>query len=183
MFQLLGIVCLLVASKYEEVNPLKVEQAEALTHKLYACNRILEMEQDMLQMLDYQICAPTGFSFLTQFLDVIEADMKTKYFAFYYAELNLQESVSLQYKPSHFVCAALYAALVKAKGWVEPLWPESLVEETGFTEQELIPHARVVLSNVDKVAKTSYGLPLTAIRDKYSQDKFLKVAMSDVPHL
>ncbi|KAJ4837463.1 hypothetical protein Tsubulata_013173 [Turnera subulata] len=64
--QLLGVTCLLIASKYEEISPLRVEDCCYITDNTYTMEEIMDMEKDVLKFLNYEISAPTTKTFLRQ---------------------------------------------------------------------------------------------------------------------
>lgn len=194
--QLLGVTCLLVACKFEEIYPPEVRDCVYITDKAYSREEVLAMEQSVLSELDYNLCVPTGYNFLTRYLNLIHASEKVRNLAFYYAERNLQESVSLIHKPCKLVSGALFAALFVE--WNECyrdvedaddeptgslVWPEQLVEETGFDEDDLNPLARVLVKHVNEEPVTTSMRHLIAAKKKYLNDKFYNVAELPLPIL
>lgn len=194
--QLLGVTCLLVACKFEEIYPPEVRDCVYITDNAYTRDEVLTMEQSVLGVLDYQLCVPTGYNFLTRYLNIINANEKTRYLAFYYAERNLQESISFNYKPSQLMSAALYAALVydmqdschydeedEDKESTQSVWPDLLIEETGFDETDLLPVAKILLKHVGEDPVTTSMRYLIAAKKKYLNDKFFNVAEFVLPTL
>ena len=150
--QLLGVACLLIACKFEEIYPPEVRDCVYITDNAYTRAEVLQMEQSVLLTLDYQLCVPTGYHFVSRYLTLINASERLRHLAFYYAERNLQESVMFSHKPSHLASAALYAALFHQSQYsdsavnrsassefysdddeppVSRVWPDLLVDETG----------------------------------------------------
>ena len=195
--QLLGVTCLLVACKFEEIYPPEVRDCVYITDKAYSRDEVLTMEQSILSVLDYQLCMPTGYHFMTRYLNIVNAAEKTRHLAFYYAERNLQESISFNHKPSLLMAAALYAALVSdyqdnvrydsedEEQQESPLtvWPDLLVEETGYDESDLLPVAKVLLRHVGEEPVTTSMRHLIAAKKKYLNDKFFNVAELALPTL
>lgn len=189
--QLLGVTCLFIACKFEEIYPPEVRDCVYITDNAYTRAELLTMERSVLTVLGYQLCVPTGYNFLTRYLNIINANEKTRHLSFYYAERNLQESLYLQFKPSRFVCSALYAALVQENDEtyrydsdderIPDPWPEILVEETGYDESDLIPLARMMLKHVDEEPITTSMRRLIAAKKKYSHDKYFNVSDLDHP--
>jgi G2/mitotic-specific cyclin-B, other len=194
--QLLGVTCLLVACKFEEIYPPEVRDCVYITDNAYKREEVLDMEQSILSVLDYQLCVPTGYHFLTRYLNIINANEKTRHLAFYYAERNLQESISFNHKPSQLVSASLYAALVldvqdnirydsddEEKDISPAVWPDLLIEETGFDESDLLPVAKVLMHHVGEEPVTTSMRHLIAAKKKYLNDKFFNVAEMGLPTL
>lgn len=194
--QLLGVTCLLVACKFEEIYPPEVRDCVYITDNAYTRDEVLTMEQSILSVLDYQLCMPTGYHFLTRYLNIINANEKTRFLAFYYAERNLQEAILFQFKPSQLMSAALYAALVydhqenvRYDSDDEEIdspcavWPDLLIEETGFDESDLLPMAKTMLRHVGEEPVTTSMRHLIAAKKKYLNDKFFNVAELALPTL
>lgn len=192
--QLLGVTTLLVACKFEEIYPPEVRDCVYITDNAYSSEEVLAMEQSVLSVLDYQLCVPTGYHFLTRYLNIINAPDKIRHLAFYYAERNLQEPMFIDHKPSKLVSAALYAALVQDaqensrysaddddKEPPRSTWPDVLVEEAGVDESDLLPLARLMVKHVGEEPVTTSMRHLIATRKKYLNDKFFNVAEWRLP--
>jgi G2/mitotic-specific cyclin-B, other len=190
--QLLGVTCLLISSKFEEIFPPEVRDCVYITDNAYSRQEVLLMEQQILQVLDYQLCVPTGYHFLTRYLNLINASERLRFLSFYYAERNLQETVSYSHKPSSFVAAALYSALVlqseenslnsSDSEVVAPSpWPDMLIEEVGLDESDLTPIAKLIVKHVGEETVTSSMRRLIAAKKKYLIDKYHNVAELDLP--
>lgn len=194
--QLLGVTCLFVACKFEEIYPPEVRDCVYITDNAYSREDVLTMEQSILSVLDYQLCRPTGYHFLTRYLYIIHASEKTRHLAFYYAERNLQEPILFNHKPSQLMSAALYAALAfdvqencryesddEENASTLRIWPDLLIEETGFDESDLLPIAKVMLKHVSEEPVTTSMRHLIAAKKKYLNDKFFNVAELPLPAL
>uniref|UniRef100_A0A7S3MGE2 Cyclin C-terminal domain-containing protein n=1 Tax=Spumella elongata TaxID=89044 RepID=A0A7S3MGE2_9STRA len=66
-----------------------------------------------MHVIHYEVHVPTGYHFLSRYLDLLHASDVTRQLAFYYAERNLQETTSLALPPSAFAAVCVYAALVQ----------------------------------------------------------------------
>jgi hypothetical protein len=192
--QLLGVTCLFVACKFEEIYPPEVRDCVYITDNAYNRDEVLAMEQSVLSVLDYKLCVPTGYHFLTRYLNIINANEKTRFLAFYYAERNLQESLSFNHKPSELVSAALYAALQHEvqencrydsdnddDDYPHAVWPDILIEETGFDESDLLQLARSMMKHVGEEPVTTSMRHLIAAKKKYLNDKYFNVAELSLP--
>ncbi|KAF0927258.1 hypothetical protein E2562_031189 [Oryza meyeriana var. granulata] len=62
--QLLGVACLLIAAKYEEICPPQVEELCYITDNAYTKNEVLKMEASVLNYLKFEMTAPTAKCFL-----------------------------------------------------------------------------------------------------------------------
>ncbi|KAA8540443.1 hypothetical protein F0562_024638 [Nyssa sinensis] len=154
--QLLGITCMLIASKYEEICAPHVEEFCFITDNTYTRGEVLAMESQVLNYLGFQLSAPTAKTFLRRFLRAAQASYKTpslelEFLADYLAELTLS---------SH-------------------PWNPTLEHYTNYKPSDL---KTTVLALQDLQLNTS-GCPLNAIRAKYRQDKFKCVAALSSPEL
>lgn len=195
--QLLGVASLLISCKFEEIFPPEVQDCVYITDQAYTKLEVLAMEQLVLETLDYQLCVPTGYHFLTRYLNLIHASDIVKYLAFYYAERNLQEADSLAFKPSLLAAAALYAALVQQSEQslstshhsdtssddadVQSIWPDILIEECDYDERDLLPVAKVLIKHVGEEPVTTSMRRLIAVKKKYLNDKYHQIADFGLP--
>ena len=189
--QLLGVASLLVACKFEEIFPPEVQDCVYITDRAYSKEEVLAMEQMILQTLDYQLCVPTGYTFLIRYLNLIHASEVIKYLSFYYAERNLQEPDSLNLKPSLFAAGAVYAALAQQSEHSSllphdeidqtPLWPDILIEESDYDESDVLPVAKMIILHVSEEPVTTSLRKLVAAKKKYLNDKFHHIADFSLP--
>lgn len=68
--QLIGVVCMWVASKYEEIYPPNVADYCYITDNTYDKRQLLDMEEVVLKRLDYELTVPTAKTFLRRLLQV-----------------------------------------------------------------------------------------------------------------
>merc|ERR1719440_452002 len=57
--QLVGVVAMFIASKFEEINPPELHDWVYITDKAYTKQDVLMMEVSMLSVLSFQIVVPT----------------------------------------------------------------------------------------------------------------------------
>ena len=109
--QLVGVTALLIACKYEEIYPPEVKECVYITDYAYQREQVLSMETAILTRLNFEICVPTGYHFLSRYFDVINASERTRCLANFYAERNIQEYDMLKFKPHVYAASALFLAL------------------------------------------------------------------------
>jgi len=139
-------------------------------------------------MTEWHIAVPTGFHFLTRYLSIIRASDCTRYLAAYYAERNLQEKEIFSYSPKFYAAAAVYAALKQQNtqypnlfpSHVSP-WSTKLEDETGYSEEQLIPLASSMISHVAEEPLTNSKRKLWATKKKYQSSKYENVASLALP--
>ena len=66
---MVGVTCMFVASKYEDILPLKMKMIyEKIAHKKLSIERIKTTELDILKVISYRIPMPTSIEFLKIYL-------------------------------------------------------------------------------------------------------------------
>ncbi len=105
--QLVGVACMLVAAKYEEIYAPTVQDFIYITDHSYTAEQLLAMEQTVLETLEYEVAGPTPYTFLRRFLRAAVAecvpDRRLDTLAHYLLELSLEEYSMLHFLPSQ-VC-------------------------------------------------------------------------------
>uniref|UniRef100_A0A453EIM5 Cyclin-like domain-containing protein n=1 Tax=Aegilops tauschii subsp. strangulata TaxID=200361 RepID=A0A453EIM5_AEGTS len=66
--QLLGVACMLIAAKYEEICAPQVEEFCYITDNTYFKDEVLDMEASVLNYLKFEMTAPTAKCFLRRFV-------------------------------------------------------------------------------------------------------------------
>jgi len=167
--QLVGVVAMFIASKFEEINPPELHDWVYITDNAYTKDDILKMECNMLTTLSFQIVVPTA----AHFFDVLEkanaCDAVHCETARYLLELGLLDIRMLQYTPSQIVAAALLLSNELLKR--SPKWPETMVQQSRQTEQTLRTCAdelRQLLEADRTGAVQPAGGQLQAVHKKFS---------------
>jgi len=170
--QLVGITCMHIASKYQEIYPPQLQEFCYITDNTYEREDLILMERRVLDVLDFELSVPTTWMFLTRFLRVAEADRQTEYLGMYLAELSLLDYGLLQFLPSQIAASCVMLALNNNN---KSHWSTTLEHYTGYTPRALRECA-TVLHRLHAGARTS---TLPAISEKYAKEKLDKV--SDLP--
>lgn len=181
--QLLGITCMLIASKYEEICSPRVEEFCFITDNTYTSHEVLRMETQVLNFFGFQIFAPTAKTFLRRFLRAAQASYKSpsyelEYLADYLAELTLVDYSFLNFLPSVIAASSVFLARWTLDQTSHP-WSPTLEKYTSYKASDL---KTTVLAMQDLQLNTS-GCPLNAIRMKYRQPKFKSVSALSSPKL
>ncbi|CAH8315044.1 unnamed protein product [Eruca vesicaria subsp. sativa] len=168
--QLVGLVALLLACKYEEVSVPIVEDLVVISDKAYTRNDVLEMEKIMLNTLQFNMSLPTQYPFLKRFLKAAQSDKKLEILASFLTELALVDYEMLRYPPSLLAATAVYTAQCTIHGFSE--WNSTCEFHSHYTENQLIECSRRMVSLHQKAATDK----LTGVRRKYSSSKFGYIA-------
>ncbi|XP_045811279.1 G2/mitotic-specific cyclin-1 isoform X2 [Trifolium pratense] len=164
--QLVGLVAMLLACKYEEVSVPVVSDLIVISDKAYTRKEVLEMEKVMVNTLKFNISVPTAYVFMKRFLKAAQADRKLELLAFFLVELSLVEYAMLKFPPSQLAAAAVYTAQCTIFG--VKLWNKTCEWHTNYSEDQLLECSSLM---VDFHKKAGIG-KLTGAHRKYCTSKF-----------
>ncbi|XP_039798777.1 cyclin-A1-4-like isoform X5 [Panicum virgatum] len=186
--QLLGVACLLIAAKYEEICPPQVEELCYITDDSYTKEEVLQMEASVLNYLKFEMTVPTPKCFLSSyqfyglsqrvetFFFMQDSTLHLEFLANYICELSLLEYSLLCYLPSLVAASSVFLARFILKPTKNP-WNSSLSYYTQYTPSELCGCVRVL----HRLFCFGPGRDVPAIREKYSQHKYKFVAKKYCP--
>ncbi|XP_068637672.1 cyclin-A1-4 isoform X2 [Aristolochia californica] len=179
--QLLGVACMLIAAKYEEICAPQVEEFCYITDNTYFRDEVLQMEAEVLRYLKFEMTTPTAKCFLRRFLRAAQGcnevpTLQLEFLTSYLAELSLLEYEMLCYKPSLIAASAIFLANFILLPSMRP-WNATLRHYTLYKSSEL----RECVKALHRLFCNSHGSNLPAIREKYSQHKYKFVAKKYCP--
>ncbi|XAR73691.1 hypothetical protein NMG60_11007754 [Bertholletia excelsa] len=174
--QLVGLVAMLLACKYEEVSVPVVDDLVFISDKAYTSKEVLEMEKLMLNSLQFNMSVPTPYVFITRYLKAAQSDKKLKLVAFFLIELCLVESEMLKFPPSLLAAAAVYTAHCTLYGFKQ--WSKTCEWHTNYSEDQLLECSRMIVG-LHQNASTGR---LTGVYRKYCTSKFGFAAKFDPAH-
>lgn len=168
--QLVGVVAMLVASKFEEINPPEVNDFVYITDNAYTKEQVLHMECKMLAALGFEVAKPTICHFLDKLQRANQCEGPHKELANYLVELALIDLQMIRHSPSHLAAAAVLLSneLVKR----QPAWPPALAQQARCTEATLRGCANELLA----LYRSATTHSLQAVRQKYSSSNRHRVA-------
>ena len=87
-----GVTCMFIASKYEDIYPLKMKTVyDKIAHQKLEIKQIKNLELEMMRVIDYKIHAPTVLDFLKVYLvEVLGVEIKNR------TETKKKEEVALK---------------------------------------------------------------------------------------
>ncbi len=95
-FQLIGISCLFVASKYEEIYPPKIDEFCKSSDNYYTKMRIFEVEGELIKLLQFDVSRVIAYDFFLIFALTAQFDEKVTSFGVFLLSICTMES-SLYY--------------------------------------------------------------------------------------
>uniref|UniRef100_A0A2N9H954 B-like cyclin n=1 Tax=Fagus sylvatica TaxID=28930 RepID=A0A2N9H954_FAGSY len=171
--QLVGIASMVIACKYEEVWAPQIEDFICLSDYAYAREQILVMEKAILEKLEWYLTVPTPYVFLLRFIKAsVSPDKEMENMVFFLAELGLMHYPTvILYCPSMIAAAAVYAAQCTLDK--SPFWSETLKHHTGYSEEQLMDCAKLLVSCHSAAAESK----LKVIYRKFSNPERGAVAL------
>ncbi|CAJ2635906.1 unnamed protein product [Trifolium pratense] len=171
--QLVGLVAMLLACKYEEVYVPAVSDLIHISDKAYTRKDVLDMEKLMLNALQYNMSLPTVYVFMRRFLKAAQADKKLERVAFFLVELSLVEYEMLKFPPSLVAAAAVYTAQCTVSGFKH--WNKTCEWHTNYSEDQLLECSMKMVVFHQKAGTGK----LTGVYRKYESAKFSFTAKCD----
>ncbi|XP_034462748.1 cyclin-A1 [Hippoglossus hippoglossus] len=173
--QLVGTVALLIASKYEEIYPPKLNDFVYITDSTYTKGQLIRMEHFVFKVLAFKMAAPTMNQFLRLFMSIHPVCANTENLALYVAELSLMEIEPFLHYTSSMVAAAAFCLALYTVN--ESLWPDSLSVFTAYTMADIGP----CLNELHKLFIGAESHPQQAITKKYKSSKYCHVSRITPP--
>ena len=175
--QLVGITCMLIASKYEEIYAPQVDEFCYITDNTYSREHVLSMERMVLNALDFELTHPTSKTFLRRcFWAFNNTDTKVEFLANFLAELALLEYRLLRFLPSTVAAAAIHLSLLTLRIGSDVA---SVVQNATAHSEDL----KGCIVELHACHVSSQKSSLSAVREKYAQTRFKCVSLITPPEL
>lgn len=179
--QLLGVSSMLIAWKYEEINPAHVEDFCYITDNTYTREEVVKMEADVLTSLDFEMGNPTTKTFLRRFTRIAQGDnesynLQLEFLGCYLAELSLLDYECLKFVPSLVAASVIFLSRFTLQPKLHP-WNSALQQYSGYKAAEL-KECVGILHDLQSSRRAS---SLVAMRQKYKQHKFKCVSTLSSP--
>ncbi|KAK3035756.1 hypothetical protein RJ639_033458, partial [Escallonia herrerae] len=209
--QLLGVSSMLIASKYEEISPPHVEDFCYVTDNTYTKEevghsfllvlavyfvhvtlekpvtafgvhlKIVKMEADVLKFLNFEMGNPTTKTFLRIFTRVAQENsmnesLQFEFLVCYLAELSLLDYGCVRFLPSMVAASAVFLSRFTIQPEMHP-WCLALQESSGYGPSEL----KDCVFALHSLQLGRRGMGLRAVRGKYMDHKFKRVAALSPP--
>jgi cyclin A len=175
--QLVGIACMLIAAKYEEIFPPTVDDFVYISDNTYCKAEVLEMESQILKALSFSMTVVTPMAYLDHYsshvADVTEPELFS--LAHYVCELNMIEPVYFRYAPSMFAAVCVSVAYHSLHGGVE-MFPDDVLLFSGYEAQDMLE----CFTAVHRVYSANQSKVIKAVFDKFAKTKYHSVSLIPV---
>lgn len=170
--QLLGIACLLISCKENEIYYPGTQEFINITNNAYNKYDLLKMEMHVLEILNFEILSPSADEFYNILSKFFNFNKEQKYLGEYFMDSSLVDYNMLKYKPSIIAMACSYIVM-KFYGInkYKDLYSSKMI--IGDSPQKSIKDcARDLCFLVKNLSHSS----LSATKNKYTLEQFGKVA-------
>jgi len=172
--QLVGVACMLIAAKYEEIYAPEIKDFVYITDHAYTEREIQKMEVQVLSVLKFDLGRPLPLHFLRRASKAGGVDSATHTLAKYICELGLGVYTLAHIAPSKLSAAALALAmrLVEPSNSFSSLWSPALVHYTKYTAADL----GAVITPLAEVLFLAPSAKLGTVYTKFCNKKFMKIS-------
>jgi len=179
--QLVGVTAMFIAAKYEEMYAPEIGDFVYITDNAYSESEIRTQEVEMIKHLNFSLERPLPLHFLRRFSKVAQIDTTIHNLAKYIMELAIVEYKFCHIPPSKLAAAALAISMMAyendPKVTLKQLWNSTIVHYTFYKLTSIADLVQELAGHLLKVSATK-DTRLMAVRKKYSDKKFIRVAIS-----
>ncbi|KAJ6631143.1 cyclin-like protein [Mycena sp. CBHHK59/15] len=163
--QLVGVTCMFIAAKFEEVVAPSVIQFLECADSSYTESEILQAERYVLKTLDWNLSYPNPVHYLRRISKADDYNLKARTLGKYLLEIGCVEWRLIAAPPSLMAAAAIWLARM-ALG--EENWTPNLAHYSSYPESALLPTANLMLNYILKPPRHD------AFHRKYAGKKYSK---------
>ena len=170
--QLLGISSLLISCKSEEIYFPHQNKFIEITDKAYTKEEILNMEDEVLKQLEFNIVFPTSNDFYNILSKLFNFDKRQYFLGKYFIEMALIDYNMLKYSGSVISAASIYLVMkyFGINGY-QKLYNNHIIKEKD-PENAIKDTAKEIFLLAETLSKTK----LKAVKNKYSLAQFESVS-------
>jgi len=179
--QLVGVSCMFLAAKIEEVYAPAISDFVYITDDAYTQNDIKKTEIKILEALQFNLFRPLSLHFLRRYSKAGDVDVLQHSLAKYALEVALLDYSLVSVSGSELAASALFLSLLllEPESNSNTVWSPTLVYYSSYRRDKLLPTVAKLALGIVGIAEKS--CKLQGVRTKYQSSKFLKVA--DLPEL
>lgn len=144
-FQLVGVTCLFIAFKFEEVKVVEISTISQITDKAYTVEEIIRQEMIILSTLNFNVMVPTTITFMCRYLEASRCDKEMVNTSLYAIQRTLQDTKYHKYLYSELAAAAVYVGRHICE---RNEWPARMVHHTRYTEEHIKSIAEEIMATI-----------------------------------
>ena len=173
-FQLLGVTCLFISAKYEEIYKLEIHDFIYVTDNTYTINDLLSMEREVLNVLDFKLTVTTAYKLIEISQIIFNLNCLEYNLARYFLEIFSLDYRITNYSQSVIAFSCLY--LVNRLYQLEDKFFEYSPIE--INEIEVRKCSKEIMFLYENIFTSS----LKASKNKFSKREFNEVATMKLIH-
>jgi len=177
--QLVGVTAMFIAAKYEEMYAPEIGDFVYITDNAYTQAQIRDMEIKIMSVLGFDMGRPLPLHFLRRNSKAGQVDATAHTMAKYVMELTLLEYGFCHVMPSEIAAVALAFSLKALDIDDKPLselWTSTLQYYSQYSVEDFASTLQQVAQMVLNTTRAPEKSKLLAIRKKYANKKFGKIA-------
>ncbi|XP_073983954.1 G2/mitotic-specific cyclin-B-like [Rhodnius prolixus] len=176
--QLIGLTSIFLAAKYEETEPLEIDDVVFVTDSAVSQKEIIRAERIIFKTLGYNLSRPLTVQFLRRYSKIAGVTPMEHAYATYFCDAALLEYSLCSVQPSRLASAALFLALCVSKDVIDfKMWNDNLIKHTTYKLLDFL-HLLPRIATAVQLCSTN---KLEAVRKKYARaDKFYVSMMPGV---
>lgn len=179
--QLLGITCMLIAARFQGTDIVTIREAAWLTDGTYKYEEVVRMMGEVMSCIKGQVRVLTIPDFLKLFCSLAAVSQKTECIAEYIADLSILHTECGRFSPAMMAASSVLLAILIQQ--IENPWPQHMQEITDLGIVDLLDctlhlHQQCLL---DEYPVDHRNVKLKAIKERYSDERFMKVSEIKVP--
>ena len=173
-YYIFGYAAMLVASKFEDVSPLRIEDAITISDVKFSRDDMKKAEIMILNLINFDLTFPTPLFFLNIFLRINGQTKEIMLLSRYLCEICMSSEEFFNVKASAIAASAIM--MMRTLLNLEP-WPNELAGYTRYSFADLCKHVKSIHRMLLEPNR-----PQTAfMRKKYSSEPFCRVAKIPIP--
>ncbi|KAK9498643.1 hypothetical protein O3M35_003229 [Rhynocoris fuscipes] len=172
--QLLGLVCIFLAAKYEETEPLEVCDIVFVSDSAVLQKDVLRAERSILRSIDYNFSRPLPVHFVRRYSKIGDVTPIEHSYAMYFCDIALLEYSLVSVRPSMIAAAALFLALCVSKDVIDvKIWNDNFKNNTKYELKDFYHILPRIATTVEHSSKSK----LEAVKKKYATPERYYVSM------
>lgn len=159
--QLVIIAALFIASKMEEIFPPSLSSFVYVSADTYTDKQIRDMEQAIINGLEFKLRGPLPIDFLRRFSSVANFDYHRHNMSKYIIELCQTDYQSISLLPSQLAAGVVYFVKFITRDVEDgDIWPDGMVYYTHYYESQANMYAHLVQQMLNRVVEYPKNLSL-----------------------